>query len=128
MDQNIPREQRTRLMTTIRSFEKEFGILPICKAFGIYRATYYRWKNVSKSNIIRKASHRVISDQEQKEILDTLHCGELRIKHPMKFMLFYWIDEYINARSDLSIEFWNLSMKSENIGINRDILTRINGY
>ncbi|MCK5787363.1 MAG: DDE-type integrase/transposase/recombinase, partial [Candidatus Sabulitectum sp.] len=62
------------MMQAAVTLSDSVGIAPACEALAISRATYYRHhKQEETSDRIRPVSHRALSENEQRLILDILH-------------------------------------------------------
>ena len=65
-------------MEAVDTLSPDVGIRAACEAFGLSRATRYRYKtvqSVSSSDVLaRPAPPRALSPDERQAVLDTLHC------------------------------------------------------
>jgi putative transposase len=59
-------------MHTINEIAPRLSVSPTCAAFGIPRASYYRWLEPKREHPPRR-SGRALSDEERQAILDVLH-------------------------------------------------------
>ena len=59
-------------MKTIESIAARLSVSPTCAAFGVPRASYYRWLE-PKQDLLSRRSVRALSDEERHEVLDVLH-------------------------------------------------------
>lgn len=72
-------------MSPVVELAAEVGVRASCEALGVPKASYYRWKSPpspAKPARPRGPSHRALSDQEGKAVLDTLHSDPFRDRSP----------------------------------------------
>jgi putative transposase len=59
-------------MRTVCELAPRLSVSPTCQAFGVPRASYYRWL-APKRERVRRRSARSLSYEERREVLDVLH-------------------------------------------------------
>jgi putative transposase len=62
-------------MKKIKGLGEQLGVGPMCEAFGIARASYYRWLRPDEARK-RPPSPRALSDEERQAVLAVLHDDE----------------------------------------------------
>jgi putative transposase len=59
-------------METINELAPRLSVSPTCAAFGVSRASYYRWLEPNRERPPRRSA-RALSDEERQAVLDVLH-------------------------------------------------------
>ena len=74
-------------MIGVTELAAQVGARASCEAFGLPRASYYRWMSPSipeepLQSVVRAPSPRALSDQEKQGVLDTLHSDRFLDRSP----------------------------------------------